>query len=92
MGSMVVTMKIMPESIEADLEKIKTDVKKKITDFVGETEIKFSVEPVAFGLKSISAIFVIDESIESLDDFENDVKKIENVQSAEISDLRRTVG
>lgn len=76
MGSVAVTFKIMPESPDTDLEKIKKDISKKI-------EIKDSkVEPVAFGLKVLRVLVVVpDKSIENI---ENDIRNVSGVSEVEV--------
>ena len=92
MAKAVITLKIMPESIETDLDKIKGAAIKKITAYVGKTETRVEYEPVAFGLKSIKLIFVMDESLGSTHDLERDIETIIGVKSVDVSDVRRAVG
>ncbi len=90
MGTALIKMKIMPSSPEADLEKIKEETKKKVESNNGE-KCTFEEEPVAFGLKAIIANFSIDESNE-IDPIEESLKKIENVNSVQVIDMRRAFG
>ncbi|MEE9525016.1 MAG: elongation factor 1-beta [Candidatus Woesearchaeota archaeon] len=92
MANVVVTLKIMPESPEVDLHKIEADAKKKIIDFAGEGDMKVEQVPVAFGLKSIDIIFIMDESKGSTEPIEDSISDIKGVQSVEITDVRRAVG
>ena len=82
----------MPESPEVDLTKVEEEAKRAITEFAGEGETKTTVEPVAFGLKSISIIFVMDESKGSPDPVAEKIQALEGVNSAEITDVRRAIG
>ncbi len=92
MGFAVVTLKVMPESPEVDLEQLEVKVKEKIKDFAGEGETKTEIEPVAFGLKALKVIFVMDESQGSPDPVAEEVDKFDEVASAEIVDVRRAIG
>lgn len=92
MGIAVVTIKVMPESPEVDLEIIKEQVAKMVVEFAGEGDTKASIEPVAFGLKCLNYIFVMDEDLGSPDVLAERVQEIEGVQSADISDVRRALG
>jgi len=92
MANVVVTLKIMPESPEVDLSKIEVEAKKKIEDFAGKGDTKTEQIPVAFGLKSLNIIFVMDESKGSTEPIEDSVADIEGVKSVEVSDVRRAVG
>ena len=62
MAQVVVTLKIMPKSPEVDLGNIEGEAKTKIIDFSQTKEIKTEQEPIAFGLKALKIIFVMDES------------------------------
>jgi len=82
----------MPESPEIDLEKVGVEAKKEIADFAGEGETKSSIQPVAFGIKALNIIFVMDESKGSPDPVAEKITQIEGVNSAEITDVRRAIG
>ena len=92
MAQVIVTLKIMPKSPEVDLAKITEEAKSKITDFAGAGDMKIEEKPVAFGLKSLNIIFVMDESKGSTDSLEDSISEIEGVQSVEVSDVRRAIG
>ena len=91
MADVIVTFKIMPESPEIDLEKIKSVAKKKIEDFGGEVG-KVEEHPVAFGLKSVNIIFVMDEKKGSTEVLEDQISDIDGIRSVEVTDVRRTIG
>ena len=59
MAKVIVTFKIMPESPEIDLAKLKSSATKKIEAFGGEVG-KVEEQPVAFGLKSLIIIFIME--------------------------------
>jgi len=92
MAKAVVTVKIMPAAPETDLEALEKKAKVEIVKFAGEGETKTEIEPVAFGLKSLSIIFVMEESQGSPDPVAEAIDKFEEVNSAEISDVRRALG
>jgi len=92
MANAIITVKIMPESPEVDLAKIEEEAKKIIADFAGEGETKTEQIPVAFGLKSLNIIFVMDEKKGSPDPVAEKITQIEGVNSAEIIDVRRAIG
>ena len=91
MAQVIITMKIMPESPDADLAKIEEQSKYHIKKFGGEVG-KSEHVPVAFGLKSVNLTFVMDESKGGTDELENQIKDIEGVNSAEVIDVRRAIG
>jgi elongation factor 1-beta len=88
-SKVVVTFNIMPKSVEIDLnslsEKIKT-ILLKHGEFVS-SELK----PVAFGLKSIEIMAIFDESKGSTEPIENEISKLEGINSVKVTDVRRTV-
>ena len=92
MGTAVVTIKVMPESTEVDLEKVKEEVTVLVREFAGERETKATIEPVAFGLKCLKYIFVMDEDLGSPDVVSEKIAKLDGVQSAEVVDVRRAIG
>ena len=81
----------MPVSPEVDLAKIEEKAKEKITSFGGEVG-KIEQHPVAFGLKSLNLIFVMDEKKGSTDSLEDEISSIEGIQSVEVTDVRRAIG
>lgn len=91
MADAIITLKIMPDSPEADLKVIEEQAKKEIEHLGGEPG-KVEIEPVAFGLKAINIIYVVDESLGGTDPVEQAVAKIKHVNSAEVTDVRRAIG
>ena len=92
MSQVVVTIKIMPESPEVDLNKIETEAKEKIKTFSDSQEMKTEQEPIAFGLKALKITFVMDESRGSTDPLEETLKNLDGVNSVETIDVRRAIG
>ncbi len=93
MAEVIITIKIMPENPDVSLEELETKVKDQIREFTkDEGEMKTEVEPVAFGLKALKIIFVMDESLGSPDPLAESIEGFEDVISAEIIDVRRALG
>jgi elongation factor 1-beta len=92
MADVIVTLNIMPETPDADLRKIEVESLKKIKIFSKMDNHKVEVVPVAFGLKAVKIMFVMAENIGSTDDLERDISTIDNVNSVEVTDVRRTIG
>ena len=92
MGAVVVvSVKLMPDSPEADLEKICDQAKQKISEF-GGTVGKTEQVPVAFGLKSLDMMFSMPEEKGSTEDLEKSLETIQNISSVQVLDVRRAVG
>lgn len=92
MANAIVTVKIMPSSPETNLEELEVKIKKIIEDFAGAGDTRTTVSPVAFGLKQIEIIFVMDENQGSPDPVAEKAEELEEVNSAEITDVRRALG
>ena len=92
MASVVVTMRIMPNGIGIDLSSLESKAKKEIVGFCNSKEIKTEIVPVAFGLKSLNILFVMDESKGSTEKLEHKISQIEGVESVEVTDVRRAIG
>ena len=92
MTQVVVTLKIMPESPEVDLDKLSEDIISKIKEFAGECETKVEKEAIGFGLSALKILFTMDEAKGDIDPLEEKVKQIEGVNSVEVIDVRRAIG
>ena len=92
MAQVVITLKIMPESPETNLKLIESKAKKEIKKFSNSEQTKTEIEPIAFGLKAVKIMFVMDEAKGSTEELENKIKEIEGVNSVEVVDVRRAVG
>ena len=91
MAKMFVTLKIMPESPEIDLDAIRQKIKIIVAKYGGDLLDKDELEPVAFGLNALKLIFYIDETKGS-DDISDEASQIEGVSSSSVVDMRRAVG
>ena len=91
MARVIITMRIMPSSPEIDLTKIEKEVFKEIEKFGGQIG-KVTQEPIAFGLKSLNISFFSDEAKSNLDPLEEAIKKIKDVESVDVIEVRRALG
>ncbi len=81
----------MPVSPESDLEQIKSAAKEKIAAF-GGTVGREEVSPVAFGIKALNLLFVMEEKLGSTEPLEKEIAEIPEVNSVEVVDVRRAIG
>jgi elongation factor 1-beta len=87
MGEVVATIKLMPESPEMDVEKVKAEVKSSIPE---NTELhSIEEEPIAFGLVALKVMVVVDDAEGGTEQIEENLSKIEDVASIEVIDVRR---
>ena len=87
MARVVMTMKIMPDGVEIDLDDLLQQIKDAVpegTD-VGAVEM----EPVAFGLKAIRMNLVRDESLGGTDDIEAAISAVGGVAQVEVERVSR---
>jgi len=92
MAVVIVTLKIMPESPEINLDKVRAEAEKIITDFEGKISGEPEVEPVGFGLKALVLRFSVDESKGSPDPVAEAIEKIEGIKSAQVTMVSRALG
>ena len=87
MARVVMTMKIMPDGVEIDLDNLLEKIKSNVPDGtdVGAVEI----QPVAFGLKAIRMNLVRDESMGGTDDIEAAISAVEGVAQVEVEMVSR---
>ena len=92
MAHVVVTLRIMPNNPDTDLSILEAEAKKEIVEFCNSKELKTKIEPIAFGLKALNVLFVMEESKGSTEELENKISKIDGVESVEVTDVRRAIG
>lgn len=92
MARVVVSLRIMPNNPSIDLSQIEAESKKEIIKFCNSMEFKTQIEPIAFGLKALNILFVMDESKGSTEVLESKISQIEGVESVEVTDVRRAIG
>ena len=92
MARVVVSLRIMPQSPDVDLSELETKAKKEIVDFCNSQEFRTEIQPIAFGLKALMILFVMEESIGTTEKLEQKISQLEGVESVEVTDVRRAVG
>lgn len=91
MSIVYLTIKVMPSSPEADLDAIEEATKKLITDYDANIA-KVETEPVAFGLKALNFTFSMQEDKGDTEELEKQIEQVDDVQSVQVTDVRRAVG
>ena len=90
MAEVAIKLKVMPESLDTNLEEIQNKGKEKIEAEGGKIN-NFETQEVAFGLKALMVTISLDED-KGTDVAENVFSEIEGVSSVEIADYRRAFG
>lgn len=91
MARVIVSLKIMPEGPEVNLDSIEAKAKDIISDFQG-TIMNVEKQPIGFGIVSIVIKFNMDEKQGSTEPIEELIKKTEGVESVEVIGVSRAFG
>jgi len=87
MGEVLATIKVMPESPDVDLEKMKEEIQMSIPE--GTEFHKIDEEPIAFGLVALNVMVIVDDGEGGTEKVEENLANIEGVSNIEVSDIRR---
>ncbi|MFH1125886.1 MAG: elongation factor 1-beta [Candidatus Altiarchaeota archaeon] len=85
--NVVAKIKIMPESVETNLEAIQQELEK----IVGEKAKIHSmqVKPIAFGLKALEANILFNDKQGGFEELEEKIRKIKGAGEVETTDINR---
>ncbi|ODS43091.1 MAG: hypothetical protein MSIBF_03600 [Candidatus Altiarchaeales archaeon IMC4] len=85
--NVAVTVRIMPEGVDTDMDKIRKGVEKIVKGFgrVNSSEIK----PIAFGLNSLEVVFLLDDKKGGMDKIDEMVRKIPGVSETDVLGITR---
>lgn len=85
MAEVLVTIKVMPLDADTDPEAITQEIKKLKTARLDRVE----KVPIAFGLVSLNASFVVEDAEGGADAIEKEVRALPGVGSAEVVEVTR---
>ena len=83
MGKVAVSFRIMPEGVEVDLDRLQAIVRKSL----GGRLKKLEVTPVAFGLKAIELIAVLDDASGEMEKVESSLAGLPGVGGVETTEV-----
>ncbi len=83
MGKVAVSVRIMPEGVEVDLDRLQSAVRKSLRGRLKKLEVK----PVAFGLKAVEAIVVVDDASGEIEAVEAALGGIPGVGGVETTEV-----
>jgi len=92
MGKAIITFKIMPESVETDLEPIKEQAEKIARDAGAIGQMQVKEDPIAFGLKAVLVLAMYEVEGSDFDAIAEKIGKLEHVQSSEIDKMDLALG
>ncbi len=82
MGKVYMKLRVMPEDIDVDLEKVYEKIKEIAPENV---EIRdYKIQPIAFGLKALLVVAVMPDEGGIGDKLVENIKQIEGVESVEV--------
>ena len=87
MGEVAITFEIMPEGVEIDLGKMREDIEASISDICRIRQVE--EKPIAFGLKALMMIVVVEDAEGIMDRLEETIGSIQDVQSAKVVTLTK---
>ena len=88
MVKLTLRAKILPAESEIDLDEIAKKIGTSLKDEI--TLIKYTKEPLAFGLYFINAEFSLEDKEGQMDSLENAVRAVEGVGEFEVLGISRT--
>lgn len=91
MAHIIVTLKIMPESPDVNLESLVAPITEAITAEGGAVSAH-EEEPIGFGIKALLITFSRDEALGNLDGIEETVAALTGVEGCESVNVRRALG
>jgi len=83
MGVVIITLRILPEGPDVDLEYILEEVKKEISR-IGGNYLQHSIKPFVFGINSIEIKFTYPDKEFKEEELIERVNSIQGVSSAEV--------
>ena len=86
MGMVALTFRIMPESTDTNLAKVKDEIKKVVSKHANIAIKTLDEKPVAFGLKSLELLITMPDS-QGTDALEEGLSAISGVASVEAGDV-----
>jgi elongation factor 1-beta len=89
MGSIIVTYKVFPEDIVESFDSLKQKIEACLPEF--SSVEGYGEEPIAFGLKALLVqVRFPEDKTGIVDEFENELGKIEGVSQVETMMVRRS--
>ncbi|MEM5829371.1 MAG: elongation factor 1-beta [Candidatus Aenigmatarchaeota archaeon] len=85
MGEVIVDLKILPKSIEVDLDELEKKIKEAIFPE------KIEREPIAFGLVAIHAVKLVPDAEGQIDELERRLRRIDEVGEVEVTGITRSL-
>lgn len=85
MGEVIVGLKILPKTLEVNLDKLEEKIREAIKPE------RISREPIAFGLVAIHVTKLVPDAEGQIDEIERKLKAIEEVGEVEVTGISRSL-
>jgi elongation factor 1-beta len=82
-AEVAVTLRLMPESAEVDLEKLEAMIKERISIH------SISREPIAFGLEALRVVAVVEDAAGGTEPLERELSSLPGVGNVQVIGLTR---
>ncbi len=80
MGKVAMSIRVMPSGADVDMEKVGEEIKKRL-------EVKdLKIEPIAFGLKALKVLVLVDDS-EGSEKIEEVISSVDGVGKIEVDSV-----
>ena len=86
MGKVVALVRIMPESVDVDMERLEADLKKKLPSIQD-----VGVEPIAYGLKALKVAVIVNDEEGGTEAVEKALAEVPGVSQAETVCVNRMI-
>ena len=86
MAKVILTLKVLPESVEVNLDELEEKIKEKL-----QPE-RIEREPIAFGLTALKIVKFVKDEAGEVENCEKILKEIEGVGEVEVVGLTRSLG
>jgi elongation factor 1-beta len=83
MAEVIVGLKVLPKTIDVDLDKLEEEIKRAISPE------RMEREPIAFGLVAILVTKLVPDEAGQVDELERKLKTIEDVGEVEVTGISR---
>ena len=85
MGRVIVTFRIMPDSVEIDLDSLEKEIKSEVNPQ------RIQRIPIAFGLNAIKIVKLVEEKEGEMDRVTEKIKSIDGVREVEVLGMTRSL-
>lgn len=83
MAEVAVTLRVMPESAEVNLDKLEAQIRERVKVH------SISREPIAFGLEALRVVAVVEDAAGGTEPLEKELANLPGVGNVQVTNLTR---